>query len=727
MPDFPTGVPDIADASPSETLVTMHAGAGHAAGTNRILTNLEELAKKLGIGPSTPGALAGVLRRTALGSSAWGLIVPGDITPDSLTAAQLATSAVGTDELGPKVVTAAKIADDTITALQIAPGAVGASELGLGAIPRGPTLKVAAVNATATSKLQADYVCDGTDDQVEINAALTALPGSGGKVQLSEGTFTFSNGIASVRQGSWLAGMGMAATVLQAATGQPVNVAAVTMNQQFSMLSDLYINNNKGGTTGTKTGQRNISMAGGDSAIVNVYAVNSGGNGCDLSGDGMYVERLICLGSDYVGLNITGPVGTGQYGGLYVGCRSFSHGGSAFSVDGDNITLLGCQAKVTNTGFVISANADNALLANCEAIANNYGFQVYAPGAQLVGCFAGQNGVIGFQALVGSGGTVFQSCKNQNSSTGFSIESSGFTHVLGCHSYGHTSYGISVPAGAGQVAILGCSLYSGGAGSYGIYINGGANHLVQGNRVQDHGGYGIHVGPATGTAVLNNLVVDSGKAQHNTYAQIIFSGTTNGYVAGNACRMPAAAPQPSCALQIVNCTNCFVGSNDLNNGGIIQLSDNSYVSTRRAAKRQLALDSATLTASGSLPMTQNVELTLLDNTAFTVQSGVSLLQVGVRLSALFDGSAAGVATAAIRIDSPAGASQGGIRYPISTLRMNAGGAYGFLTSASLVLENLAIGTHTIKLTVLARDGAGSIYMRASNHEFLSIDITEIER
>ncbi|MDE4984292.1 glycosyl hydrolase family 28-related protein, partial [Francisella tularensis] len=39
----------------------------------------------------------------------------------------------------------------------------------------------------------ADYVADGTDDQTEINAALTAA--TGGKVYLTEGTFTISGSV----------------------------------------------------------------------------------------------------------------------------------------------------------------------------------------------------------------------------------------------------------------------------------------------------------------------------------------------------------------------------------------------------------------------------------------------------------------------------------------------------------------------------------------------------
>lgn len=90
MVDFPSGTPDIVDASVAETLFTMHGGAGHVAATNRVLLNLQQLAVKLGSGASAPGAVAALLRRTASGQSAWGPLQNGDIPNDTIAGAKLA-------------------------------------------------------------------------------------------------------------------------------------------------------------------------------------------------------------------------------------------------------------------------------------------------------------------------------------------------------------------------------------------------------------------------------------------------------------------------------------------------------------------------------------------------------------------------------------------------------------------------------------------------------------
>ena len=52
-------------------------------------------------------------------------------------------------------------------------------------------IKVAAYNSPASIQANADYLCDGTDDQVEIQAAIDSLTSGGGTVELSEGIFHY--------------------------------------------------------------------------------------------------------------------------------------------------------------------------------------------------------------------------------------------------------------------------------------------------------------------------------------------------------------------------------------------------------------------------------------------------------------------------------------------------------------------------------------------------------
>ena len=83
----------------------------------------------------------------------------------------------------------------------------------------GPTIFVAASDALASSIAMAapEYRCDGTADDVQIQAAIDALPAGGGKVVLSEGTFTLTSAIAITSPGISLRGSGLATIIVPTA------------------------------------------------------------------------------------------------------------------------------------------------------------------------------------------------------------------------------------------------------------------------------------------------------------------------------------------------------------------------------------------------------------------------------------------------------------------------------------------------------------------------------
>lgn len=96
-------------------------------------------------------------------------------------------------------------------------------DLPLANMPRqtaGQTFFVAADDAEPRSRLKADYVCDGTADDVEIQAAIDALPSGNGTVRLSEGTFHIAQNIEfDALEGIEFVGSGMRSTSIRPATG----------------------------------------------------------------------------------------------------------------------------------------------------------------------------------------------------------------------------------------------------------------------------------------------------------------------------------------------------------------------------------------------------------------------------------------------------------------------------------------------------------------------------
>lgn len=104
---------------------------------------------------------------------------------------------------------------------------------------RNATIKIAAYDATAKSKASSDYVCDGTSDEVEIQAAVTELATTGGCVELSEGTFTLSDSITINQDNIWLRGMGWSTKIIGASSFDSV----VISQNMTTIISNLNMQN----------------------------------------------------------------------------------------------------------------------------------------------------------------------------------------------------------------------------------------------------------------------------------------------------------------------------------------------------------------------------------------------------------------------------------------------------------------------------------------------------
>lgn len=127
----------------------------------------------------------------------------------------------------------------------------------------GATYMVAANDAPTKVKGIADYTCDGTADEVQINAAVTALPSTGGLVRLSEGTFNAATSVLIDKDSVIMVGTGWGirtggsgtgkGTMVKAATGLTTAVifvrqAADTRPLQSVILRDINVDGNSIGS-----------------------------------------------------------------------------------------------------------------------------------------------------------------------------------------------------------------------------------------------------------------------------------------------------------------------------------------------------------------------------------------------------------------------------------------------------------------------------------------------
>jgi len=106
----------------------------------------------------------------------------------------------------------------------------------------GPTIFIAASNASNFSKQKADIVCGGTNDQVKINDAISRLSNTGGRIVLSEGTFNLSNYITiSGYNNLSICGMGPGSTTI---TGSIYGLSAKTdylLLRDFSSTGNIHL------------------------------------------------------------------------------------------------------------------------------------------------------------------------------------------------------------------------------------------------------------------------------------------------------------------------------------------------------------------------------------------------------------------------------------------------------------------------------------------------------
>lgn len=99
----------------------------------------------------------------------------------------------------------------------------------------GASYFVAAVDASAQELAHADYLCDGTADDVQIQQAIDAMSATGGRVELSSGTFTVASKIL-MRSNIILSGQGRNVSFVKMADSV-TSASAIIETASFQALS----------------------------------------------------------------------------------------------------------------------------------------------------------------------------------------------------------------------------------------------------------------------------------------------------------------------------------------------------------------------------------------------------------------------------------------------------------------------------------------------------------
>ncbi len=290
---------------------------------------------------------------------------------------------------------------------------------------RGATFLVAASDANATIIAQADYVCDGTADDVQIQAAIDALPAGGGKVLLSEGTFSITAYI-TLASNCILQGQGFS-TLIQT-TG---NIRAIYFD----------------GITNATIRDINID---GNSSTVNTLPL----------GTGTYITVENCWvhggGLDGIGLGS----GTGKNLNNVIVYSTTRYGINCYN---ESLTSVGarinnCLVYETGDDGVVGINSADIAISNTVS-RNNTG-----AGFHFNGCK----------------GIVLNNCiAYTNGEEGFDLYDTEYSGVNNCLAYGNTKMGIDLDTGADYSSVSNSIFYLNG--EEGILVYNSSNVKVVGN------------------------------------------------------------------------------------------------------------------------------------------------------------------------------------------------------------------------------------------------------
>jgi hypothetical protein len=254
-----------------------------------------------------------------------------------------------------------------------------------------PQLFVAASNASARDISRADYVCDGVNDDVEILAALAALPSSSGVVEMSSGQFNVGAEINIAASYKTLQGQGQATTIFVQNNANLRSAVAITgTSTVYSKLKSFTINGNKANQTN--------------------------GDGVYISGptdqySGIYLEDIYITSCKNNGLEMPANPGTSSIHFVRVHSRNNDGNGFYFAY---------------NSGVALTDAVFIACIAETNAL---NGFYLAVLDSHFFGCKAYYNGSAGGNNhgwTIAGYNNFFTNCESQdNYQSGFYSENAG--------------------------------------------------------------------------------------------------------------------------------------------------------------------------------------------------------------------------------------------------------------------------------------------------------------
>lgn len=402
------------------------------------------------------------------------------------------------------------------------------------------SITVASSNASAATRRCANYVCDGIADDVQIQAAIDALPSCGGRVVLSEGKFVISSSL-TLPSNFVLEGQGNG-TEIELATSSGITYMIQANTKTNITIKNLLID----GTQATNTSVGIYLYRCSYCLVQNVTVTAAQKDGILLAiCDNCHVDSCVVTDSG-TGEACFDLANCSQV--VISNCRAIDSGRNGYEIENEcvDITLIGCWAAgAASVGYDVHTHA-------------SYGenWRIH-----FIGCTATDNSVHGFYP---SGESETPQYDRQVVFVDCSAYDNGGRQFYLVRQKGARIENCTVFSGSAAVALIdidsscldgitisGNNVERTTAGTYGIYNQSATNSIISGNEVRGcttHAGImttypaqiignrlvgnddGIYLsGSADRSSVVGNACVD------NTGSGIYLNAMTYCTIQGNTC------------------------------------------------------------------------------------------------------------------------------------------------------------------------------------------------
>jgi hypothetical protein len=302
----------------------------------------------------------------------------------------------------------------------------------------GATIVVAANNSK--NKGGADYVCDGTADDVQIQAAIGALPTmegvQRGKIMLLEGTYNIASTI-KIQGDLLIEGAGIDATKLKLANSVNSNMFEYDKNttQYFFSLKEMTLHGNKAGNsvgTGIRIGTGTGSLY--DVFLHHLFIKNFADDGINIDDLwGYLLDSIIVEYNDGNGITVA----VEQAGLKIYNSKIITNGGHGIDLNGSYRAIIAnneLDGGNNSYGLYVHGNSQYNRITNCIIQGggnSSEGIRINGTGNLIMGCYinGGSEQLYGINIVSGSdnqiigniiSNTVTANIKDDGTNTKFS-------------------------------------------------------------------------------------------------------------------------------------------------------------------------------------------------------------------------------------------------------------------------------------------------------------------